>query len=486
MASRTGQAVLVVLGVFGAYWAADAMRHPTPAYSIGEPEGEREAERSRWIGASSFRRTSIDAVSSRTVQTPLLQQRAGALAVQPVPVSQQPIGSAVASATVTASAAPPTPANFGFKAPSRAPLGGPDMKSLAVGDVTGDGRDDIVVTVSSEDGAGRSAVLFKQTTTGTLGAPRDLDASGGSYNPGLVLGDINGDGIRDIVVGHRSGLTTFSSADDFAAVRTNGTVDGQYLAMIDINRDGRRDVFAQSWSFGGGVYLGDGQGGMRHAQAVDTGAWGSNSLRTGDLTGDGIADILLASPQGEQLGFWVYPGQRSGGLGAPVFHELTSFPVDGPEAATIGDFNGDGRADVVLAHGWTIPDALLAVKFQKADGTLGPEMVIRVDDSPDALVTADIDGNGLDDIVVSHGDSEAVGYLLQSDQGFGPEILIDLPMTQWGIPRSDGLAVGDVNSDGCPDIVVASGTNDLTILYGKNCLPQSPPMSTPLPALLAE
>lgn len=486
MASRLGQAALVVLGVFGAYWAADAMRHGG-GRSIQGDERERRAESSAWHRIAGVWRSDATPVSLGADGSRLPRGATAMGLGDPARALAAGSGAAVAAvAEATATAVKPTPVDFGFKAPARAALSGLDMKSLAVGDVTGDARDDIVVSVSSEDGSGRVAIVFEQTRAGPLAAARYLSASTGADNPGLALGDTDGDGINDIVVGHRTGLVTFNAAKGYAATATSGTVDGQYLAVLDVDRDGVKDVFAQSWSFGGGVYLGDGRTGMRQAQLLDTGAWGSNSLRSGDLTGDGIADVLLASPQGEQLGFWVYPGLAAGGLGAPVFHEVRSFPVDGPEAATIGDFNGDGRADVALAHGWSKPDALIALRFQGTGGSLAQELLIPVQDSPDALFTADIDGNGLDDIVVSHGSSNSVGYLLQSATGFGREVLVPLPATEWAITRSDGLAVGDVNADRCPDIVVASGMNDLMILHGRNCIPKVPAMSRPLPAMLAE
>ncbi|MDQ3206958.1 MAG: VCBS repeat-containing protein [Pseudomonadota bacterium] len=486
MASRMAQAVMAAIGVLGAFYTADAMRHRASAHvevsSSSTPRDDRPGGFTRWgLWGAGHRAVSANAAVA-TAGLPGTEFRT---ADPSTALAASAMGGA-GTGTTTAAAAPATPVNYSFGAPVRVPLGGLDMRSLAVRDVTGDGRKDIILSLSSEDGTGRLAAVIEQTPGGALAPPRILATTGASDNPGLAIGDIDGDHVNDIVIGHRGGVTAFNSRNGFAGARAHGAGDAEYLAVLDINRDGRKDVFTQSWTDGGELFLGDGRGGMLPAQAVETSATGANTMMSGELTGDGIADLLLASTHGEQLGFWIYPGQRAGGFGAPVFHAVTSRAAAGPEAATIGDFNGDGRADVALAHGWTRPEAAIVVKFQQADGSFGPEKVIPVFDGPDGLATADIDGNGLDDIVVSHGGFSTLGYLLQSGAGLGAQVRVSMPMTIWSSPRSDGVAVGDVNGDRCEDIVVANSLNDLVVLHGQNCLPPKPPMSRPLPAMAAD
>ena len=141
--------------------------------------------------------------------------------------------------------------------------------------------------------------------------------------------------------------------------------------------------------------------------------------------------------------------QPDGSFAAPTY--LAADPTWGATGVAIGDVNGDGRNDVVLAGGGNTPTSIY-VYYQTASGTLGPAVPVSTYDIPTAVRIADINGDGRGDVVVSHTGWSAVGiYLQQADGTLAPEVLFDAP---YGNYNPQSMAVGDVNHDGMPDIVI--------------------------------
>jgi hypothetical protein len=86
-------------------------------------------------------------------------------------------------------------------------------------------------------------------------------------------------------------------------------------------------------------------------------------------------------------------------------------------------------------------------------------------DIPEPVRVADVNGDGRLDVVVAHGGWNALGaYLQQPDGTLAPEELY--PISYASHYNSHGIAVGDINGDGANDVVIADYNNGLVILYG--------------------
>lgn len=145
------------------------------------------------------------------------------------------------------------------------------------------------------------------------------------------------------------------------------------------------------------VYLGNGSGFGQptlYSSALD---WSSASgLAVGDVNGDGAPDVLaLISGNKPYSKLRVYPGGGAGGLGTPVIYDVK----DTPEAVRVADINGDGRQDVLITHSGS-----LSVLEQLPNGALGTPLLFHAPygSSQGALLATDINGDDRQDVVMGN------------------------------------------------------------------------------------
>jgi uncharacterized repeat protein (TIGR01451 family) len=232
------------------------------------------------------------------------------------------------------------------------------------------------------------------------------------------------------------------------------------VAIGDLNNDGRDDVaLVTSWyadpanDFRVHVFLQDSSGGLAPAAkyALHPLPGGPNqrlaSVDIGDVTGDGLEDAVVAN----RLSIIVFRQTQFGTL-EPWDEHAT---VDSYQVK-IGDFNDDGRQDVVQIE-WATPE--VAVYLQNASGRLDPPVVYNVDHWQGEVEVGDVNSDGRDDVVVLGADAVqfyTVKVLLQSPSGtLDPPVTYDVP----GTHATKGAAVADVTGDGRHDVVVSYGGN---------------------------
>ena len=138
----------------------------------------------------------------------------------------------------------------------------------------------------------------------------------------------------------------------------------------------------------------------------------------------------------------------------------------GVSSMVTADVNGDGIPDLIIAN---FNDATVSVLLGNGDGTFQPEQTYAVGERPASVAVADLNGDGKPDIVVAnHGfypfyaNAKSVSVLLGNGDGtFQPQRMIAVGRTVGAV------AVADLNGDGIPDIVTASGGNTVSVLLGK-------------------
>ncbi|MCX7571158.1 DUF2334 domain-containing protein [Tumebacillus sp. DT12] len=266
---------------------------------------------------------------------------------------------------------------------------------LLIGDVTGNGHDD----VAFRDQSGQVSVISGSYTLPRNRAQRPAKewlrrSFDDVYR--LALADSNGDGRDDLIAYHRDSGEVQAFESDALSFAPNGTLLGSLPAGIDrlypasINGDTEIDLYALRDR---DVY----------ATLLQSGKWGGSerlftlpddaTLLIGDIDGDGAAEPFYYAPDDESLHLFRRDGDR--------FVKAGTFPVPDPRhigQVLTGDTNGDGRVDVILgdlrAGIWEVLEGQSDLTFRPLANRYGP----WASGAERAAMTADFDGNGKADL----------------------------------------------------------------------------------------
>jgi Ca2+-binding RTX toxin-like protein len=369
----------------------------------------------------------------------------------------------------------------GFRVEGEAEYDGAGQSVAGAGDVNGDGFDDFIVSAPFNDAGGLDAgaayIIF-----GKAGGLPNMDLSALTSTEGFKIvgeaagdwtgftissaGDVNGDGLGDLIIG--SSRSDVGGTDAGAAFVVFGKATG--FGTIDLASLAPADGFRLT---------GDGLSDQA----------GSSVSSAGDINGDGLGDIIVGAPGSDSSGSgtggaYVIFGTKS------VFSDIDLSSLDasqgftildtidahaGADVAPAGDINGDGFDDLFITapnygsyyDGYSyVPVGALYVIFGKAGGpgdvdigALTPDQgtsVFGEDGSPAAVApVGDLDGDGLGDFAIG------ASILYGSSTG-----IANFRFSQ--ISQAQTVAgAGDVNGDGFADLIVVRSFGSAFVLYGR-------------------
>jgi hypothetical protein len=353
-------------------------------------------------------------------------------------------------------------AAYGFE-PAQLLLPDVDAQALAIGDVSGDGLDDMVMLPRAGSVQGHSEVLIAvQQADGLLATPVvvEFGTQGASFGS-VGLADMDDDGALDIVVGQYSSLAILRNegALQFSAHAIVEDYGPQTFEFDDIDGDGHLDVVATVGVPLGSfvVYHGDGDGGIREKTALHLPDAGR--LQLFDINGDGRRD-LAAMGQDEVVISW---RKQDGSFANPTFVPLA--PHDRGGEIAFSDVNADGRPDFVLSKRVnTFDHPSVTLYLQRADGRFWARGPLQSYDLPSAPRFHDIDGDGDEDLIVPHAGWAAIGLYTAQSKGLQVESLF----VGYAGRNASQMAFGDLNGDGRQDIATTSHFGGVSFLAGRD------------------
>lgn len=329
---------------------------------------------------------------------------------------------------------------------------------FATADFNGDGRSD--VAVPNRYGGGVNVLLAR--ADGSLGSAVHYSAGAIQGPFDVATGDLNGDGITDLVMGSVGHGQTYGGVNGVGVLLGNGS--GGFsslgmtntdlvvlgLAVADFTGDGRADVAVCAQNTSSIVLLaGNGSGGFASRTTAVGGLWGNDSVSAGDFDGDGDPDLAVPV-QGDtstgQPGVVFAFNDGSGNFPTRVSAVTGNLPIRG-EAA---DVDSDGHLDYVVGcASWPAPGAWLV--RGNGDGTFQPATLVGDGASPASDVgLADVNGDGILDVITSSG-----AVAVHAGRGDGTF----LPAVRFA-GGSGYNAAGDLDGDGRTDLVVTSAFED--------------------------
>jgi serine protease len=337
---------------------------------------------------------------------------------------------------------------------------GTPAQSVAIADVDGDGRKDVLIAFGDNSGFPDTLAVFSQTSTRSLSLfaalPTDIMTGGG-----LATGDLNGDGKADVVIPVSGGFDIFTHLSQSTIpsfVPRSGTTTS--VAIADVDGDGSGDIVAAG-SLGVQAFWGP----AFNAPKTVTSSTTTATMAVGDVAhnGDGLLDIVTCCARVfKQTGSHVFA--------------LTNSIVANASDVAVGDVNSDGVDDVVVTQSTSGSVSRLV---NDGSGTLAaPVAMTGTAAGPQPVSIAHVDGTGTRDVVVLHHfvsggkPTASLGSFRQTNTGgaFAAEqfAAVDDFTTNYD---AKALAVGDLDGDGANDALVATEFGMSILVQNSGILP---------------
>jgi hypothetical protein len=332
-------------------------------------------------------------------------------------------------------------------------------EAVVIADLDGDGRNDVIMTTSGYVDPQYDFMIFiyYQKADGTLDVPVRLPAGNGRS---IGIGDLNGDGIPDIVTTFDDGIGVYYGQGNrqFATlVHYPGLHSSYQLQIADLNNDGRQDVVAIDFiSDSMDVYYQNATGNLNSPIIQPAIHLGFDDMKVGDLNGDGLTDVVISAAEGSSdKVITIILQQLDGALAPPVYLPAIVDALGDslwPSSVAIIDVNDDGLNDLLA---FTTQGFYL---YANLGGSFASPIPYLSSTSASASWVADVNLDGLADLVVVY--PGHLGVLTRkADGGFNSEQFFQTSYLTSFNPQQ--LAIGDLDRDGKPDVAISG----LTVLY---------------------
>jgi FG-GAP-like repeat/Abnormal spindle-like microcephaly-assoc'd, ASPM-SPD-2-Hydin len=327
---------------------------------------------------------------------------------------------------------------------------GENPYSVAVADFNSDGKLDLAVANYLSSSV---SVLFGNGD-GTFQPPITLCTGFGPFF--VAAGDFNGDRKPDLVVLDGDSISVFLNRGDGTFRRPIKTTPGAIaLGVGDFDRNGTLDLAVtrstdtRAWAT---ILLGNGDGTFTEGTSYPIPTH-SQSVAVADFRGDGRLDLAIADFIGAP-GVSVLLGNGDG-----TFGEAVTYTSYSSTWATTGDFNGDGKPDIIVSNidGNVFSSGSVSILLGHGDGTFQPQMVFPAGSLSTFVAVGDFNGDHkLDAIAVDYFDGYLVTLLNTGTAVFSPTSPVTFPTQLIGTTSAPRTAT--LTNSGTTALTVASVT----------------------------
>ena len=369
--------------------------------------------------------------------------------------------------------------------------------SSVIADIDGDGKSDLIVS----DYTANTISIFRNTgssgsiTSGSFANKVDFNTGNNPF--GIAVGDIDGDGKLDIVVANygsgtvsvfRNTATSGSITTSSLASKVDFTAGSNpsFIAIGDIDGDGKPDIAVTNNSSSTvSLFQNTGTSGSittsTFAAKVDFSTGSSpNGISIGDIDMDGKPDLIIANYLSNTISIYrnisIFGSITTSSLATRVDFSTGSRP----NCLALGDIDGDGKTDICvtnytsntvsvfrnLSTSGIIATGSLATKYDYATGT-----------SPYSIAISDLDGDGKPDVAVTNYTSSTLSVFKNNSTsgtiGAG-SLATKSDYTVGTNPM--GIAAGDLDGDGKPDLTAVNyNGSTVSVLRNNMQLPPTAP-----------
>lgn len=373
---------------------------------------------------------------------------------------------------------PDCASNWQLSEPALTSIAAPvDAYSVALEavDLNGDSAPELVTLYKTFETDAVNVIRFDRVRNSIIQGEAsypDYDANGGD----LELGDWNHDGQVDVLVEH-GGSATWLAGDGATGLKPgqpiatgrsdSGGQPAGRVRLADLDHDGALDATLLAGNVAKLVtFYGDGSGGTERVTIVPSTGTPFQDFVLVDMNDDGFLDAA-----GAEFGnIVVYFGSATGFVpeAAPLGDALLGSNI----SIEVGDIDADGKPDLVLSGAFSPPFELVLLRHRNGYALER----IETYEMPQSLAIADVTGDGLADVVVTHGDDDSVddgrsklGVYVQCGGRLLPERLFDAPyVTTYS---HSGVAIAHLSNRSCVDVVVGDPKHGPVLFHGSGCGP---------------